>query len=420
VTSTQRAVSHDEQAASSVTAKRQAHKRADGEGSIRQRGDGRWEARLFVGWLPDGKVDQRSVYGKTQQECRRKLTELRKQRETGTIIAADRAGATIAGFVERWLAATAASVRPSTHKRYAALLRVHVLPTLGKKRLDALRPSDIQALLAWLLTQSARGKHGALLTASTVHHVYVALHVALAAGVKWGDVARNVADVVDPPHVVKVETYTPTPIDVARLVVVAADDPIGALVAVAAFTGARQGELLGLQWPDIDFDRATLSIRRTLLPSTHGGVPAFGPPKTARSRRTVTLAPEAMAALRTQRGRQREQRLLLGPDYTDHSLVFATALGTPYLASNVHRSFKRLLTRAGLPESVRFHDLRHAAATNSLQADIPLKVVSERLGHSTLAITADLYTHRVASLEADAAEKLAALYRDAIPRASSE
>jgi len=176
-------------------------------------------------------------------------------------------------------------------------------------------------------------------------------------------------------------------------------------VAVAAFTGARQGELLGLQWPDIDFDRATLSIRRTLLPSTHGGVPAFGPPKTARSRRTVTLAPEAMAALRTQRGRQREQRLLLGPDYTDHSLVFATALGTPYLASNVHRSFKRLLTRAGRPESVRFHDLRHAAATNSLQADIPLKVVSERLGHHNAQTTLELYGHVTPKMRANAGSR---------------
>jgi len=134
----------------------------------------------------------------------------------------------------------------------------------------------------------------------------------------------------------------------------------------------------------------------------------------------VTLAPDAVAALRAHRQRQLEQRLLVGPDYTDHSLVFATALGTPYLHSNVHRSYKRILTRAGLPAIIRFHDLRHAAATNSLMADIPLTVVSQRLGHSTLAITADLYTHRVASLEADAAEKLATLYRNAAPKEDSE
>lgn len=224
--------------------------------------------------------------------------------------------------------------------------------------------------------------------------------------------ARNVADLINPPHVTKVDTYTPSPAEVARLVRMAANDPIGTLVAIAAYTGARQGELLGLQWPDVDLDKGTLSIRRTLLPPVPSGE-RFGPPKTARSRRTVTLPTVAVAALRAHRNRQHEQRLMLGPDYAAHDLVFATALGTPYLTRNVTRSFKRLLEQANLPASIRFHDLRHAAATNSLQADVPLKVVSERLGHSTLAITADLYTHRVASLEADAAERLPSLYHDA-------
>lgn len=400
------------------SAKRRARKRADGEGSIGAY-KGAWRGRLMVGYKPDGKPDVREIYGKTQSEVRRKLTEPRKQHETGTIVAADRTGATVGAFLERWLLATTASVKPSTHKRYAALLRVHAIPTLGRKRLDALRPSDIQALLGFLLTQPARGKHGALLTASTVRHVYVALHVALEAAVKWGDAARNVADVVDPPRVVKVETYTPSPEECYRLVAAAAGDPIGTLVNLAVYTGARQGELLGLRWPDIDFDTGTLSIRRTLA-AVNGGIPTFGPPKTAKSRRTVTLATEAITALRAHRQQQIEQRLLLGPDYSDFNLVFATALGTPYLARNIYRSYKRLLAKAGLPANIRFHDLRHAAATNSLRANIPLKVVSERLGHSSLAITADLYTHRVASLEADAAEKLAALYRESAPKPDPE
>lgn len=411
MTSAQDAVSPN----AAAPASRRAHKRGDGEGSITQRADGRWMGRLMVGYLPDGKADRRAVYGKSRGEVQKKLADLRRQHEGGTLVERAKTGATVAGFVERWLVATAASVRPTTHQRYGQLLRQHVLPTLGKKRLDALRPSDVQAMLAQLFAKSARGKHGATLGANTVKHVYVALHVALEAAVKWGEVARNVADLVDPPHVEKADTYTPAPAEVARLVRTAAADPIGALVALAAYTGARQGELLGLQWGDLDLERGTLSIRRTLLPSTRGGTPDFGPPKTPRSRRTVTLPPEAVTTLRAHRQRQLEQRLLLGPDYMDHDLVFCTALGTPYLAANVHRSFKRILARAGLPATIRFHDLRHAAATNSLLADIPLKVVSERLGHSTLAITADLYTHRVASLEADAAEKLAALYRDAAP-----
>lgn len=400
--------------ASPESVARTRRKRADGEGTLYQRTDGLWVGSLMVGTLASGKPDRRTVSAKTQGDCRAKLAKLREDYAKGTLLAADKAGMTVAGFIERWLAATTASVRPSTHKRYAALLRVHVVPTLGRKRLDALRPSDLQTLLAHLLTQPARGKYGATLSPNTVHHVYVALHVMLERAVKWGDVARNVADLVDPPRVPKIETYTPSPAEVKRLLSTAAGDPIGALVAIAAFTGARQGELLGLQWPDVDLDKATMTIRRTLLPPSRSGE-RFGPPKTARSRRTLTLPPDAVAVLATHRKRQVAQRLALGPDYTDLDLVFCTGLGTPYLARNVTRSFKHLLTKAGLPVGIRFHDLRHAAATNSLAADVPLKVVSDRLGHSTLAITADLYTHRVASREADAAEKLAALYRDPQP-----
>lgn len=392
--------------------KRAAHKRADGEGTIYRRKDGLWVGDLMVGYKPDGRPDRRTVSAKTEGECRRKLQALRQQHSQGAL---PKERDTLAGFVERWLAATAAGVRPSTHRRYAQLLRVHVLPTLGRKRLDALRPDDVQAVLGRLLLAPARGKPGATLSPRTVRHVHTVLHTALAAAVKWGDVARNVADLVDPPRVSKPESYTPTPAECARLIAAAAGDSLAALVGLAVYTGARQGELLGLQWGDVDFDKGTLAIRRSLMQPPHGGVPEYGPPKTERSRRTLTLPPEALAALRQQRSRQLEQRMLVGPEYRDYGLIFATALGTPYIARNVGRTWKRLLAAAGLPPGVRFHDLRHAAATNSLQANIPLKVVSERLGHSTLAITADLYTHRVASLEADAAEKLAALIRAAAP-----
>jgi integrase len=202
------------------------------------------------------------------------------------------------------------------------------------------------------------------------------------------------------------EMHPPVPADLAGLLDAAKEDRWLSLWTLAVYTGARQGELLGLQWQDVDLVAGTITIQRTLLQTTRAGVPDYAPPKTARSRRTVTLPGEAVASLAAHRLRQLEQRLALGAEYTDYGLVFATATGTPLGYRNVVRAFKVALGRADLPATIRFHDLRHAAATTMLQVGVPLKVASERLGHSNIGITADLYTHAVASMEADAAARL--------------
>lgn len=182
---------------------RPARKRADGEGTMRQRKDGTWEARLMVGYLPDGKADRRSVYGKTQQECRRKLAELRQKVSSGMLTDRTKQG-TLDAFLTRWLAGITASVRSPTHARYSQLLRLHVVPTLGRKPLEALRPDDEQRLYAALLLKPAGPRRpGVLLSARTVHHVHVVLHTALEQAVKWGYVPRNACDVVSPPRVAR-------------------------------------------------------------------------------------------------------------------------------------------------------------------------------------------------------------------------
>lgn len=379
--------------------KRRKRKSADGEGLLRQRKDGMWEGRLMVGVRADGKPDMRSVYGKTQSDTLEKLDKLRQRYRTGTLGQAKAERQTIGVFMTDWLAATQASVRPLTWRRYEQLVRIHISPTLGRHRLSALRPEHVQAFYAQKLAEGLKPR--------TVQQMHAVLHHALKQAVRWGHVPRNVVNVVESPRVPRRELKPPTPQELERLLNSAAnsDDPLVALWTVALYSGCRQGELLGLTWSDLDFETCTLSVKRSLTGAT-GGVPRFGEPKTDRSRRTLTLPSEALQVLRQHRERQAADRQALGDSFASYDLVFCTRLGTPFLARNITRSFKRALGRAGLSEAVRFHDLRHAAATTLRRAGVDLKTVSERLGHSKIGITADLYTHAVPALDADAAERL--------------
>jgi integrase len=384
-----------------IDAKRRGHKRGHGEGSIDQMADGRWRARLMVGYKPDGKPDRRAVYGRTRAECQRRLDDLRRRSEQGMAGRAGGGRETVGAFLLTWLGAIDGTIRRSTYLRYETNVRMHLVPALGRHKLADLGPEHLVALYA------AKRKEG--LAPRTVKYLHATMRRALALGVKWGSVSRNVAAAVDPPKVPRVEITPPSAEQVARLLDTAEanGDRLAPLWTVAAFTGCREGELLGLRWEDLDPAAGTLSIRRSLS-DARGGAPTFDEPKTPRSRRTIRLSPDALAALRVQRDRQGWDRQKLGDDYTDYGLVFASGLGTPLLKRNVIRAFKAALARAELPRSIRIHDLRHAHATIMRKAGADMKTVSERLGHSSIAITADLYTHAVAGPDADAAERMQA------------
>jgi integrase len=228
--------------------------------------------------------------------------------------------------------------------------------------------------------------------------------------VRWGYLPRNPADTdaVDKPKAPRHEIRPPEPAELARLIDTAqeAGDRLAPVWMLAAYSGARQGELLGLPWSDVDLDRGTLTIRRSLLRVT-GTVPQFGEPKSDTSRRTISLPAVAVAALRAHKARQARERLAAA-EWADYGLVFCSQVGTPLMWRNVIRDFKKALKRAGLPETIRFHDLRHAHATLMLRAGVPLKVASGRLGHSSIGVTADLYQHVASDMDVDAAERAAA------------
>jgi integrase len=376
-------------------------KRGHGEGSIYQRPDGTWAGSIMLGRKPNGKADRPKVYGKTRGEVQRQLAKLRREADEGRRADPSKERQTVASFLQTWLDAARTSTRERSHDRYRDVVRLHLIPTLGRHKLSALRPDAIQSLYAAKLTEG--------LAPGTVEKIHNVLHRALEMAVKWRYLSRNPADDVDKPTVRRGDIHPPEPSDLTRLVdaAEAAHDRLAPLWALAIYTGCRQGELLGLDWQDVDLERGTLTVRRCLTRASNH-VPQFGLPKSDKSRRTVSLPAVAVAMLRAHKARQAEERLTTGPDWADDGLVFTTRIGTPLIRRNVLRDFHTAPRRAGLRQTVRFHDLRHAHATLMLRAGVPLKVASGRLGHSSIGITADLYQHIAPDMDADAAERAAA------------
>jgi integrase len=291
-------------------------------------------------------------------------------------------------------------------------VNLHLIPGLGRHRLTALRPDHLVRFYAAKLEQinpttARNGKTGRPYSASTVHHMHAAIHRALDRATVWGYLPRNVADAVDPPRVPKPEIEPPSIDQLVCLMDAAlrSEDRLAALWTLAVYSGARQGELLALRWSDLDLKAGTMAIRRAVERGARGHS-EIGETKTKNARRTVTLPDEAVAALRAHRIRQNEERLRVGEGWGDADLVFTSIVGTRIDQRNVIRLFKAALDRAGLPTSTRFHDLRHASGSLALAAGVDLKVISRRLGHSTISITADLYTHVVRQLDVDAAESM--------------
>ncbi len=379
--------------------------RGNGEGSVFKRSrklksgavSTYWLGEVMLGYTTDGRRDIRRVTGATQHEARQRLDQLRAEMAPWAT-KADFQQDTVGDFLARWLAAAQPSLKPRTFSRYQEVIELHILPALGRTRLRALGPEQLQRLYSALADD---------LAPATIRKTHNVLHRALGQAVKWGAVSRNVAAAVDPPRVPRTEMRPPTLDQARKLLETAATAPdrLLPLWTLAIYTGARQGELLGLKWEDVDFARGTLQIRRTLERIEHA-VPVFAEPKSATSRRLVALGPAAVDVLRVHKARQNEERLAAGGYYADYELVFATRAGTPLIRRNVLRDFKLLCDRAGLPGTFRFHDLRHCSATLMLLSGIHPKVASGRLGHATIGITQNLYSHLVEGLDEDAAQRI--------------
>ena len=363
-------------------------RRANGEGSVCRRADGRWAVSVTVGQDGNGRGVRRTVYARTQREALDKLARLRSDQLDGKLAVADRTR--LADYLERWLEdSVRPSVSRSTHRSYGGFVRNHIGPTVGGVPLRRLAPQHVQGLYSEMERRGASPRLRQM--------THVVLRRALSQAVQWGLIARNPCDAVARPKAPRKEARYLDRDEVRALLDAARGDRLEALCVLAVATGMRQGELLGLQWGDVDLGAGTLAVRRQLREHADGEL-ELGELKTAKSRRLVHLPATAVDSLKAHRS-------LLGSAPKPDDLVITDLNGGPVRKSNLlRRWFYPLLARAGLPR-IRFHDLRHTHATLLLAQGVNPKVVQERLGHSQISMTLDTYSHVVPSIQLDAARR---------------
>lgn len=393
-------------------------KRINGEGTIRQRSSGIWEARLAY-TDDDGVSDRQSFYGKTRAEAKRKLDEARRRLEAGD--PARDAALTVGEWCDQWMATTlaASSRKPSTKQTFRVILNSYVKPTkLGRTALPGLRPSVVDAWLMELraMTKKRKGDDGEVvwvrrLSETSMVKVFRCLSVALDGAVRDKRLARNPLASAEVPKVERREARYLTAAQ--TLAILAAAKQASAerrghgdvssasypLLALIAAMGMRKGEALALKWADVDLKDATITIRGTL--TRIDGELVVTAPKTARSRRMLTVSPGVVELLKSWRRKRAALQLRAGSEWVESDYVFTTEAGRPVDPSSALRVFKVAAARAGV-EGATIHSLRHAAATAMINAGNPITAVSSALGHARTSITVDVYGHAGAEAQAAA------------------
>lgn len=352
-------------------------------GHVRQRSPGSWTVQVSAGFDDAGKRVRitRTVRG-TERDAERALTKLLREVDQGT--APTTGKTTVTRYLtETWLPHAATRVRPTTLARYEQLVRVHVLPRIGRVKVSSLRPSHIQGVLDAMMAAGA--------APASVLQCHRVLSAALRQAVRWQVLAVNPCDAVRPPRPERNQLRVPSSDEVRRILEVARGSVYEVPLLLAATTGMRRGEVLGLRWPVVDLDSGVARVVATLQ-KPRGRAASFVAPKTDRSRRTISLPPFVTERLRRHRREQTERRLLLGAAWRDLELVCDRGDGEHLDPDGFSHAFERFVERTGLPP-MRLHDLRHAHATTLLVAGVHPKIVSEALGHASVAFTMDTYQH---------------------------
>ena len=372
-------------------------KRGQNEGTITQRKDGRWEARVT---LPDGR--RKCYYGETRQEVASKMYTALRDIEGGLPITGDRQ--TVAQYLEGWLETVKPNTEPGTYRRYNDFVRLHLVPTIGKVVLSKLSGQQVQLCMSRLLNKG--------LSTTTVHNIHAMLHKALKDALLLGLVQRNVTEMVKAPRRQHHEMMTLTEDQARAMLAAVADDRFEAVYVLALSTGMREGEIFALRWQDVDLKAGALVVRQTIKEAEKGYM--IGKTKTVYSRRRILLAESAIESLKQHRQRQEAERSALGEAWeSSMDLVFPNTVGGRIIPDNfVKRHFKPLLKGLKLPGEIRFHDLRHTCATLLLSKGVNVKVVSEMLGHSDVSITLRIYSHVLPGMQKEAAEIMNSVIRN--------
>ena len=377
-----------------------ATKRANGEGSIRKRSDGRWEARYVS--PKDGR--QRSLYGKTQKEVRQKLTQVMSEIDGGLYV--DPAKLTVSEWLDMWLKEFCGDLKDTTKSWYAWSVDAHIRPAVGQYKLDALSKVMVQRFVNELAEDG--------LAPSTVNTIKVVLSSALQTAVDMEMIRAN------PCAAVKTQKRVPEKMNIidqsmmAAFVAAAAQTNYGNAIRFALLTGMRFGELRGLRWQDVDLDHATITIQRQLAYANKAYF--IQTPKNGRVR-SFRMSQTAVQLLKDQRLEQQKNRLLCGADWIEddlsHDLVFRMPDGSHYKLRALNYAVKKAGEAVGLPD-ITPHDLRHSFAVAAIRSGIDIKTIQTMLGHSSAAVTLDVYAHYTQDMGKVAADKLDAYIEQAL------
>ena len=362
--------------------------RSDRGGTIRLRPDGRWEARYTIGFDPKtGNQRQKSIYGKTKTEVRKKLTKALAEIDEGSFI--EPCSIRFGDWLDEWQETYLSNVKPSTAFLYQRRIELYIKPTLGKTRIDALDTRSIQRLYNEL-GKERDDKPG--LAPKTIKSIHGIVHEALEKALALGYIKRNPSNGCVLPRIVKKDIQPLSDAQVTKFIDAIEDNSYKLLYHVYLFTGMRECELLGLMWNCVDFERGVILVNKQLNKSQRkGGQYEFTAPKNGKSR-YITPAPYVMDLLKEQKEIQEKQKEAAGVAWEESGLVFTNALGRYVSYRALYDDFKKVVTRLGFP-SARIHDLRHTYAVNSIRAGDDIKTVQENLGHATAAFTLDFYGH---------------------------
>lgn len=393
-------------------AKKSNTRGAQGAGSIRQRPDGRWEARYTVGHNSGtGKQNRKSIYGNSQDEVRRKLNAVIKEIDDGTY--SEPSKLTVGTWLEIWLKDYTANIKPSTHSGYANNIRVHIIPVLGTITLQKLNPHIIQSFYNSLLSNGRIKKEHHKkevpegLSARTVNLIHTILQMALKQAVKLSYIKVNPTEACTLPRVQKRSMTILQGEQIPAFIKAVESHNHKALFLTLLFTGARSGEALGLTWDCVDFQDGTILIKKQLQRERKkGGKLQLVPLKNDKERR---LSPPATLfhVLTEHKKKQIERQFLLGELWVQSGLVFTNDVGSPLDGQAVYKAYKRMLSYNGLPQ-IRIHDLRHTAATLMLQNGDDYKTLQDALGHHSAGFTLDTYGHVTDRMKKESADRMEA------------
>jgi len=366
-------------------------------GQIIPRGENKWLVRVPLG--QDESTGKRAYYNKTirgtKKDADKFLTGVLRQIDLGEFV--EPSTITVNAFLDKWLDTMRSRVTEQTLRGYRYMASNHIRPVIGNRKMSSVHSWDIQQVYAEV---QKKGR-----SACTVRHVYNVLTGAFGQAVKWRMLKSNPVSLAELPKETRKEMRPLWPEEAARFLKASMGDGFHALFALAITSGMRPSEYLGLKWEDINLDTCVVTVRRTVQWKTGGGW-EFGDTKTASSKRSIPLPPSTVKALRDHRRCQLEEKMRRGSRYRNNDLVFATDEGDPVTLDRVRRRFQAVLKAAELLDTIRVYDLRHTCATLLLAAGENPKIVSERLGHASVKMTLDVYSHVLPTMQQSAAEKL--------------